>query len=124
MLVVKSGPPPGTNFGSTVSFVVSVTFGTAPTVDFNVVNLNWNGTTSSSTATVSQTSGSLTSVSITPGVNTDGTALGGFNSITGTIPASAGSGTMKANLVPVNGSNTIFVQMTSPEPLNGVCQME
>ncbi len=121
MLVVKSGPPPGTNFASTVSMVISVTFGAAPAVDFNIVNLNWNSQNTSSGATVTQASGSLTSVSITTGVNTAGTTLSGFNKLTGTIPS---GGTVNANLVPVNGGNTIFVQMTSPEPLNGVCQME
>lgn len=131
MLVVKSSPPPGSIFRDIVSAVVSITFGTTPTVTYNIVRLGWNecdmpeGSTTCMSPftgpTLTQESGQLSNVTITPGVNTSGTALSGFNGLKGTA---ADGLIVAANLIPVNNSNTILAQFTAPEPLNGVCQME
>jgi len=117
MLVTKSFPPAGGYAPHFLNMLVSISFGDSPSAFYNAVTFNWKGQEEEEGGVISQQNGNLSSVAITPNAS-----LSGFYTLTALLPD--GKTQVGANLVPVNNSNTILVQMYAPSALSGVCQLQ
>ncbi|HUJ79951.1 MAG TPA: hypothetical protein VLY45_06520 [Nitrospiria bacterium] len=124
MLVVRPIPPPtDDNHNRLVSRLIAITFGPTLSVGFNDVKFSWNNQNDVDNGVVTQVQGVLSSVALTPNTSFDPSnpLAGNTYVLTGTTPKGE---PVAANLVPVNNTNTILVQMFSPSAFSGVCQMQ
>jgi len=124
MLVVRPIPPPLNDDNSRiVSRLIAITFGPTPVVGFNDVKFSWHDQDDVDKGVITQDQGVLSSVTLTPntGLDPSNPLSGNTYVLTGTTQKGVA---VAANLVPVNGGNTIMVQMYSPSALSGVCQMQ
>ena len=124
MLIVRPIPPPtDDNTSRLVSRLISITFGQTPSAGFNDLKFSWNNQNDVDKGVITQEQGVFSSVALTPNtaITSPNPLAGNTYVLTGTTPKGE---PMAANLVPVNNSNTILVQMYSPSALSGVCQMQ